>query len=102
MRMFHDEQAVRAGAQKALESLAMPLFQQVTVVNYRVPVEYKSWEEYASRYAGKSFNADYTEADIRSAEVKARFLALGEPRQFLFESPMQVTYLRGVADLQVG
>ena len=98
MRLFHDEQAVRADAKRALESLAMPLFQQVKVINYRVPVQYNSWEEYASRYAGKSFNADYTEADIRAAAVEARFLALGEPTQFSFESPMQVTYLQGVAD----
>ncbi len=98
MRLFHDEQAVRADAKRALESLAMPLFQQVKVINYRVPVQYNSWEEYASRYAGKSFNADYTEADIRDAAVEARFLALGEPTQFAFESPMQVTYLQGVTD----
>ncbi len=99
MRLFHDEQAVRADARRALETLAMPLFEQVTVVNYRVPVKYNSWEEYASRYAGKSFNEDYTEADIRAAAVEARFLALGEPTQFAFESPMQVTWLQGVAEL---
>ena len=98
MRLFHDEQAVRANAKQVLESLVMPLFQQVTVVNYRVSVKYSSWEEYASRYAGKSFNADYSEADIRTAAVKARFLDLGAPTQFAFESPMQVTYLQGVAD----
>ncbi len=98
MRLFHDEQAVRAEAKRALESLAMPLFKQVTVVNYRVPVQYKSWEEYASRYAGKSFNADYSEADVRAAHVKAKFLAVGESTQFAFESPMQVTYLQGIAD----
>lgn len=101
MRLFHDEQAVRADAKRALESLAMPLFQQVSVVNYRVPVQYDSWEEYASRYAGKSFNADYTEADVRAEVVKARFMELGEPLQFSFESPMQVTWLQGVADPKV-
>ena len=98
MRMFHDEQAVREDAKHALETLAMPLFEQVTVANYRVPVKYNSWEEYASRYAGKSFNEDYTEADIRAPAVEARFLALGEPTQFAFESPMQVTWLQGVAE----
>lgn len=97
MRLFHDEQAVRADARHALQTLAMPLFENVTVANYRVPVKYSSWEEYASRYAAKSFNEDYTEADIRKAEVKARFLALGGPVKFAFESPMQVTFLQVVA-----
>lgn len=98
MRLFHDEQAVRANAKKVLESMVMPLFQQVTVVNYRVTVKYNSWEEYALRYVGKSFNTDYSEADVRAAVVKSRFLDLGEPTQFSFESPMQVTYLQGVTE----
>lgn len=100
MRLFHDEQTVRTDAKLALESLGMPFFQQVTVVNYRVPVKYDSWEQYAARYAGKSFNADYTVADIRAPEVRARFLALGEPTQFAFESPMQITYLQGPSQIK--
>lgn len=94
MRLFHDESAVRAAAQKALDTFAIPFFRQVTVVEYRIPVHYQSWEDYATRYAGKSYNTNYTEAQVRAESVKQRFHEVGEPLNFHFESPMRVTLLQ--------
>ena len=94
MRLFHDEAKVRAAAQDALDTIAMPLFEEVDVIDYCVPEHFTSWNEYATRYASKSYNTHYTEAQVRDEAVKQRFLALGEPLDFKFESPMRVTYLR--------
>lgn len=94
MRMFHDEAAVRAAAQAAIETHAAPHFAQIDVIEYRTPVSYDSWEHFAQRYANKTFNNDYTEADIRAEPVRKKFLEVGEPRQFQFESPMRVTWMR--------
>jgi len=97
MRLFHDERLVRQAAQDALDEYGARYFAQMDVVNYRIPVRYESWEEYASRYASKSYNTHYTEADVRAAEVKERFIGLGAPKNYAFESPMKVTYLRNFA-----
>lgn len=94
LRMFHDEEAVREAAQQALEEYAIPRFSDVDIINYRIPVQYGSWEEYASRYAAKSYNTRYTEEQVRDDAVKQRFIALGESSGYSFESPMKVTYLQ--------
>lgn len=94
MRLFHEEGPVRAAAQRAIDSLAVPHFGQVDVIEYSTPIKYESWEHYADRYVGKTFNNDYTEADVRANHVREKFLAVGEAKQFEFESPMRVTWLR--------
>ncbi|MFK7992971.1 MAG: class I SAM-dependent methyltransferase [Granulosicoccus sp.] len=94
MRLFHDEQLVRESAQKALDSFGARYFDQVDVITYRIPIKYGSWEEYAARYVSKSFNTDYTEAEVRADAVRDRFIELGEKTAYAFESPMKVTYLR--------
>ena len=97
MRMFHDEEEVRDAAQAALEQIAMPMFEDVSVVSYNVPVQYESWEDFKNKYVGASYNtASYTPEQVSSEDVKARFLSLGEASGFLFESPMRVTFLRGL------
>lgn len=94
MRLFHDEVQVRDAAQRALEAHAMPHFASVDVIEYSTRVKYDSWEHFANRYAGKTFNANYTEADVRAEHVRERFMELGEPTQFEFNSPVRVTWLR--------
>jgi len=94
MRLFHDEHAVRQAAQSALDTLAAPNFKAIDVITYRIPVQYDSWEAYATRYANKSYNTNYTESQVRSDAVKQRFLELGAPNGFRFESPMKVSYFR--------
>ncbi len=96
MRLFHDEAEVRQAAQRALDTLAIPRYSDVSHIHYRIPLQYASWDEYEAKYVGSSYNtASYTSEQVQDAAVKARFLALGEPTGFRFESPMKVTYLRG-------
>jgi len=94
MRLFHDEASVRAAAQTAIETLAAPHFAQIDVIEYSTPKSYDSWEHFAQRYVGKTFNNGYTEADIRADSVQKKFMEVGEKKQFQFESPMCVTWLR--------
>jgi len=94
MRLFHEEGPVRAAAQNAIDNLAAPHFGQVDVIEYSTPVSYDSWEHYAKRYVGKTFNNDYTERDVRADRVRIKFLEVGEAKQFKFESPMRITWLR--------
>jgi len=93
-RLFHEEGPVREAAQRAIETLAMPHFSQVDVIEYSTGVNYDSWEHFVSQYANKSFNSNYTEAQVRAEHVRDTFLAVGEHRNFAFESPMRVTWLR--------
>ena len=94
-RLFHDEAIVRATAQTALNTLAIPGFQSVRVLQYNTPVQYSSWDEFVESYAGKSFNPNYSENDIRTDSVRERFLELGSHKEFYFESPKKVTLLAG-------
>lgn len=94
MRLFHDERVVRELAQDALDTLAIPLFNEVNIAEYLIPVKYQSWDEYATRYANKSYNTSYSEEQVRDESVRQRFLELGAPCDFSFESPMRVTYCR--------
>ncbi len=94
MRLFHDEHAVRRAAKTALDTHGAQLFQQCDEITYRIPVQYSSWEDYAERYANKSYNTNYTEAQVRAQTVQKRFIELGEPTGFAFELPMKVTWLR--------
>lgn len=94
MRLFHEEAPVRAAAQQAIDTLAAPHFAQVDVIEYSTSVSYDSWEHYAQRYVAKTFNNDYTEADVRADQVREKFIEVGEAKQFKFESPMRITWLR--------
>jgi len=94
MRLFHDESQVRDAAQHAIETLAMPHFSQVDVIEYKTRVSYDSWEHFATRYANKTFNSNYTEADVRAQQVRVKFQEVGEHRNYEFESPMRVTWLK--------
>lgn len=94
MRLFHEEGPVRAQAQSAIDTLAVPYFNDVDVIEYSTSVQYESWEQYAAKYVNKTFNNDYTEADVLADHVREKFLEVGEAKQFQFESPMRVTWLR--------
>ncbi|MFK7858162.1 MAG: class I SAM-dependent methyltransferase [Granulosicoccus sp.] len=96
MRLFHDECAVREAAQQALDQFGAMYFTQSDVITYRIPVQFRSWDEYAARYASKSYNTNYTEAQVRDDAVRDRFIKLGEAKKYAFESPMKITYLRNV------
>jgi len=93
-RLFHEEGPVREAAQSAIETLAIPLFSQVDVIEYSTRIKYDSWEHFASRYVGKSFNTNYSEAQVRADNVRDKFQEVGAHRNFEFESPMRVTWLQ--------
>lgn len=95
MSMFHDERKVRELAQSSIEVYGMPAFSQSDIISYRVPVQFSSWEHFADTYVSKSFNTDYTEADVRAEAVRERFEALGMESHFKFESSVKVSYLSG-------
>lgn len=94
MRLFHDEGPVREAAQSAIETLAIPQFSQVDVIEYSTSNTFDSWEQFAASCAGKSFNTNYTEAQVRADNVRDKFLEVGAHKNFEFESPMRVTWLR--------
>jgi len=94
IRLFHDEAKARDAAQHAIETLAMPHFSQVDVIEYKTSIRYDSWEHFATRYASKTFNSNYTEADVRAELVRDKFLEVGEHRNYEFESPVRVTWLK--------
>ncbi len=95
MKLFHDEDQERAAAWKALEQLAMSAFQSVQVVTYHHFTQYESWDDFATQFAGRSFNSLYTEADVRRPAVQKAFERLGGPAH-RFSSPKQVMILQGL------
>ena len=94
IHLFHDETAVRAEAQQSLESLAVPRFTRVRRLRFHELREYADWPAFVADYAGKSFNSHYSDADIDNNTVRARFHEVGEPIDYRFAMPMQVTLLQ--------
>ncbi|MFK7768023.1 MAG: class I SAM-dependent methyltransferase [Mariniblastus sp.] len=95
MRHFHNEDVERAAAQSALRNLAMPRFETCEMVTYFSWTIYESFEDYAQKFASKSFNELYTEADIRQPIVKETFERLGAP-DYRFEAHKDVMVLKGL------
>jgi ubiquinone/menaquinone biosynthesis C-methylase UbiE len=95
MRLFHDEDQVRAEALRALAQLAVPTFESLACFRYHTYLSFASFDDYATQHGAKSFNPDYTEADVRRPEVEATFERLGAP-DYRFESPKLLALLRGV------
>ena len=83
MRLFHDEQKVRADAWQALHDFAVPRFESVDTVTYYSVTQFESWDDYADRYGSKSFNSSYTEADVRRDEVREAYERLAGPENQL-------------------
>ena len=96
MRHFHDEDAVRAAAQKSLHEIAVPMFQDYEEFTYHSVLEFESFEEYAQRYASKTFNLDYTAEDIRRDQTRKDFERLGAP-DYRFPSPKRTMLLRNLS-----
>ena len=99
-RLFHDEEDVRAAAQRALNTMAIPYFQSTRIIQYTTPIQYGSWDEFVESYAEKSYNTNYTANDVRANSVREQFLVLGSHTDFYFESPKKVTLLTGPVSSQ--
>lgn len=99
MRLFHDEEKVREAAQQALATFAIPYFDSCFQYRYRYQKHYSNWQDFADRYATRSYNSgSYTEADVRADDVREAFerLAEAQARQdnYEFDQPMHATLLK--------
>ncbi len=79
MRLFHDEDAVRAAAQRSLRQLACPAFARAEEFRYHSPIAYGDFDGYVASHAGRSFNPGSTEDDVRRPEVREAFERLAGP-----------------------
>jgi ubiquinone/menaquinone biosynthesis C-methylase UbiE len=93
MRHFHDEDAERAAAQRSLHEHAVPAFAEHAEFTYHSFIDYESFDAFATRFAGRTFNDGYTEADVRRPEVERMFEELGAP-SYRFPSPKRMMLLR--------
>ena len=95
MRIFHDEESVRAGAQIALQTYAVDKFETCKEVTYHSWRQFESYEDFALQFCSKTFNSGYTEADVRQPKVKETFERLGAP-DYKFMAPKRVMCLKGL------
>lgn len=93
MKLFHDEDQERAAAWAALEQLADSSFESTQIVRYHSFSQYESFDDFATQFAGRSFNSLYTESDVRSPKVRQVFERVGGPG-FRFKSSKQVMFLQ--------
>ncbi len=91
MKLFHNEDKERAAAQIALQQIAVPVFASSEMVTYHSFIEYQSFDQFANRFASKSFNELYSEADIRRDAVRTAFEQ--HAPDFKFISPKQTLIL---------
>ena len=95
MRLFHDEDRERAEAQRALQELVRPLFQEVTTVRYHSYTQYDSFDDFADRFSGRTFNTQYGVSDVRCTEVRTAFETYGHP-DLKFESRKMAMCFKGL------
>ncbi len=93
MMLFHNEQAERAAAQTALNELAVPAFEYHEVVTYHSISEFDSFDHFATHFGSRTFNPDYTEADVRAPAVREAFERLAGQPKYRFEAPKVVMFL---------
>ena len=95
MELFHDETAVRAGAQSALRSAADPYFAQRRTYLYREPRTYAAFDEYAQRMIDNiRFNTDYAREDVLAPAVRSRFDEMMRAHDGRFDQPVRVDLFR--------
>lgn len=95
MKLFHDEDVERAAAQSALHEIAVPAFKEWQEVTYHGWTEYESFEAFVRKFSFRSFNSNYTEANVSRDEVRAAFELHGAP-DYRFQSPKSVMCCKGL------
>ena len=91
MEPFHNETSVRFVAYNALLDHANPLFASMREVYYDIDDTYDSFDAYAARYEGSTYNK-YT-SDIRQPEVQRRFAECENSHgSYTLTQPMRVNY----------
>ena len=95
MRLFHDEEAERDAAQSALQKFAVPAFRRTEIVDYHSLRQFASYEDFAEQFSSRTFNAGYTEQDVRQPAVQRAFEQAGHP-DYCFTAPKRVMFCQGL------
>ncbi len=97
MRLFHDEELVRAAALRAVrQAVATGDWEQVSETHFSVPVVYRDFAEFEARMMGVTYlNHQWDTATLR--QVRDRFAPHMTPDGAHFERPMRVNLLRRTA-----
>jgi SAM-dependent methyltransferase len=94
VRLFNDEQQVRAAAQAALdEAVRSGAWEQVAERRFAMPVQFRDFADFEQRLMRPTF-AEHRIDDAKLAEVRAVFEPLCGPDGAHFERPMHVRLLR--------
>ena len=94
MRLFHDEEQVRAAALRALhEALSSGQWEQVSESFFDVPIHYRDFAEFEQRMVAVTY-ADHRLDDALRQAVRARFEPHMGADGALFVRPMRVNLLR--------
>ena len=94
MRLFHDEQVVRAAALAALHrAIASGAWEAVSETCFDVPVHYRDFAEFEQRMIGVTYQNHRLDAATLAA-VRARFEPHMTPDGAHFVRPMRVNLLR--------
>lgn len=94
MRLFHDEEAVRAAALRAVQAaVASGAWEQVTELHFETPVHYRDFAEFEQRMIGVTFVTHKLDADTLAA-VRARFEPHMRADGAHFVRPMRINLLR--------
>lgn len=94
MRLFHDEEVVRAAALRAVQkAVASGAWEQVDEVCFETPVHYRDFAEFEQRMIGVTFVEHRLDASTLAA-VRARFDPHMTAAGADFVRPMRVNLLR--------
>ena len=94
IRVFNDEEAVRALAQAALRRAeAGPLWEAAGEIRFGMPVRYADVEDFERRHLDVTF-AERSLDDAMRAELRRRFAPHMTPAGARFTRPMRVNLLR--------
>ena len=97
MRLFHDEEQVRAAALRAVhQAVAAGGWEQVAEVFFAMPVRYRDFAEFAQRLIAITYLDHQLDAATLSA-VRERFEPHMGADGAYFERPMRVNLLRKIA-----
>lgn len=94
MRLFHDEEIVRAAALRAVhQAVASGAWEQVEEIFFETPVHYRDFAEFEQRMIGVTFVTHRLDAATLAA-VRERFEPHMTPDGAHFVRPMRVNLLR--------
>jgi len=96
LRLFHDEEKVRAAALRALQqAVASGAWEQMTEVFFDMPVRYRDFADFEQRLIAITYLEHRLDAATLAA-VRARFEQHMTPTGAYFERPMRVNLLRKI------